>query len=126
MSRQVELVLASKDHYETLNSHRGATPHELKARYKRMALLLHPDKNPEEVAAVAFKRVTDAWESLGLALPRAEYDAQLDGGTASTEDAEDAGNSEAGGVRAGRGDASAPQGPPGLKKRRARPNARRR
>ena len=45
-----------------------------------MALLLHPDKNPEESAALAFKRVNDAWGVVGAALSRAEYDATLDEG----------------------------------------------
>ena len=42
------------------------------ACYKRLALLLHPDKNPEEKAAVAFKRMNDAWDVLCDPLHRAE------------------------------------------------------
>jgi hypothetical protein len=52
---QIELVLGPDDdkplparsHYDVLNSHRASFPAELKSSYRRMALLLHPDKNPQ-------------------------------------------------------------------------------
>ena len=43
-----------------------------------MALLLHPDKNPRSEAAVAFKRVSDAFAVLSAPESRAEYDAASD------------------------------------------------
>ena len=52
-----EVAHSGKSHYEVLHAHRGATPAEIKACYKRMALMLHPDKNPHETAAAAFKKV---------------------------------------------------------------------
>ena len=52
-----EVALAGKNHYEVIKAYRGASPVELKACYKRMALMLHPDKNPSEDAAIAFKKV---------------------------------------------------------------------
>ena len=60
----LQVSLAGTNHYETLNSHRAAAPSELKACYKRMALFLHPDKNPSEQATVGFKRVQDAYDIL--------------------------------------------------------------
>jgi len=35
----------SMTHYDVLNTHRAASASELKSAYRRMALLLHPDKN---------------------------------------------------------------------------------
>ena len=68
------------DVHVALNSYRAASPLELKGSYKRMALLLHPDKNPSEQAVGGFKRVQDAYDTLSDALRRAEYDAELDTG----------------------------------------------
>jgi len=107
-------VQASTNHYDTLNCYREASSRELKANYRRMALLLHPDKNPDDRAAVAFKQVTDAWEVLSDLMQRAEYDAAADGGDEEEEAAE--GDRE----RSDRGVSAAPAGPPGLKKRRPR------
>lgn len=109
-----EIAHAGKTHYEVLNAHRGASPAELKACYKRLALLLHPDKNPHESAAAAFKKVSDAFTVLGDPCERAEYDAATDNGAAIEEGAVD----EDGTVRP---PDDMPQGPPGLKKRKARP-----
>ena len=108
-----EVAHAGKDHYGVLNVHRGATPTEVKACYKRMALMLHPDKNPEETAAAAFKKVSDAFTVLGDAYERAEYDANLDNGMAA--EGEGAAAGEDGSVPPA-GDM--PEGPPGLKKRK--------
>jgi len=114
----VEAALNGKTHYEVLNSHRAASNAELKACYRRMALLLHPDKNPEESAAVAFKKVSDAWDALSTPLNRAEYDAGLDG-SLGEGDEEAKAEAEKEDVRefARSGDTGVPSGPPGLKKR---------
>lgn len=55
-----------------VNSSFCSAPICTQACYKRMALMLHPDKNPDESAAAAFKRVSDAWDALGTPLNRAE------------------------------------------------------
>jgi len=110
-----EVALAGKSHYEILHAYRGASPVELKACYKRMALLLHPDKNSHESAATAFKKVGDAFAVLSDPLQRAEYDASVDNGEAL--------ESEDGALADGevRPPDDMPSGPPGLKKRKARP-----
>lgn len=115
----VATALAGKTHYEVLNSHRAATSLELKACYKRMALMLHPDKNPEQAAADAFKKVSDAWDALSTSLHRAEYDAGLDGALGDGDDESHA-EAEKEEVRefARSGDTGVPSGPPGLKKRK--------
>ena len=89
-----------------------------------MALLLHPDKNPSEQAVGGFKRVQDAYDTLSDALRRAEYDAELDtGGPTPEGETEEEAQAEK-----DKGDVplrpSVPDGPPGLKNRRARPGRR--
>ena len=54
-----------------------------------MALLLHPDKNPRESAAGAFKKISDAFVTLSNPCERAEYDAGLDSGLGSEEESAD-------------------------------------
>ena len=82
-----------------------------------MALLLHPDKNPEESAALAFKRVNDAWGVVGAALSRAEYDATLDeGGDVETGEVEQ--------EEAAAAPAAAPAVPPKVAGRRRAARAR--
>ena len=111
-----EVATSGKSHYEVLHAHRGATPSELKGSYKRMALLLHPDKNPGADAADAFKKVSDAFTVLGDAYERAEYDAALDNGQWAEEDA--GGETTDDPIRQ---PDDMPSGPPGLKKRKPRP-----
>ena len=108
----------AQTHYDVLNSHRAAPPSELKSCYRRMALLLHPDKNPEERAAVAFKRVTEAWDVLSHPAGRAEYDATLDGGGSLFDDPDTEPAADAPFVPP---DAGVANLPPGVKKRRAKP-----
>ena len=115
----VELALAEgATHYEALNAIRTMTPVELKGCYKRMALLLHPDKNHDESAPSAFKRVTEAWDALGDVYRRADYDAELDG--AFEMPADEGGADEANEANERSAADTLPEGPPGLKKRRPR------
>lgn len=44
-----------KDYYEILNVTKEATDSEIKKSYKKLALLLHPDKNKAPGSAEAFK-----------------------------------------------------------------------
>ena len=64
-------------------------------------------------AAKAFERVSEAYTTLTDAYKRAEYDAELDGGGTGEEGVEEAD----GAVMT----PDMPSGPPGLKKRKARP-----
>ncbi|HEX7355640.1 MAG TPA: molecular chaperone DnaJ [Mycobacteriales bacterium] len=53
------------DYYAVLGVARDATPEEIKRAYRRLAVQLHPDKNPGDAAAEArFKEVTQAYEVL--------------------------------------------------------------
>ena len=73
-----------QDPYEVLQVERACSAVEIKAAYQRLILVHHPDrKRPSSssgVAAVAaaaddeFLRIQQAWEVLGDASRRAEYD----------------------------------------------------
>merc|ERR1711990_482881 len=54
----------SKSLSAALGVHSDAKPHELRKAYRRLALLLHPDKNKAPGAGEAFKTVTNAFEAL--------------------------------------------------------------
>ncbi|CAJ1363350.1 unnamed protein product [Effrenium voratum] len=53
-------------HYEALGLEQGASASEIRKAYRRLALIYHPDKNPEdpEAAAETFRRLAEAYEAL--------------------------------------------------------------
>ena len=63
--------------YEVLGVDRKATSEEIRAAYKKLALVYHPDKNhgSQEEAAVRFKEVQGAYSTLMDAEERQWYDA---------------------------------------------------
>jgi len=63
------------DLYEVLGVAKDATAKEITKTYKMLARELHPDVNPDDAAAEdRFKAVTAAYDVLGDADKRAEYD----------------------------------------------------
>jgi len=65
----------SKDYYQILRVSRGASPDEIKKVYRRLAMKFHPDKNPDDTAAVEqFKEINEAYEVLSNPEKRQEYD----------------------------------------------------
>jgi molecular chaperone DnaJ len=61
--------------YETLGVIRDATPEQIRAGYRKLALQFHPDRNPGDPAAEArFKQVQDAYDTLSDPLRKADYD----------------------------------------------------
>ncbi|KAJ3435790.1 DNAj domain containing protein [Anaeramoeba flamelloides] len=68
------------DHYQQLNLSRHATREEIKSAYKKMALLYHPDKVPEDKksqAAKTFSKVNEAYHILSDQELRKKYDHSL-------------------------------------------------
>lgn len=65
-----------KDHYAVLEVPRNATLEVIKAAYRRLCKLFHPDKNPGSAAAEArMKDINGAWEVLRDDDKRKSYDA---------------------------------------------------
>lgn len=62
------------DYYELLGVTVDATPTQLKKGFRKLALQLHPDKNPGEDAAVLFNEVRVAYETLMDPQERSWYD----------------------------------------------------
>jgi len=67
--------MAQRDHYEVLGVARGATQEEIKAAFRKLAALHHPDKNPgDSEAVVRFKEINASYQVLGDPNRRAMYD----------------------------------------------------
>lgn len=72
----------SRDHYETMLAAPGETEAELKARWKKMAMELHPDRfvsmkpDVQKAAQDRFAEVSGAWGVLGDSVRRRAYDSE--------------------------------------------------
>lgn len=65
----------NKDYYGTLGVDRNATADEIKAAYRRLAKLHHPDRNPGDSSAEErFKEINEANDVLGHDITRHIYD----------------------------------------------------
>jgi len=62
-----------RDYYEVLGVEKDATQKQIKDAYRRLARKLHPDVNPDPEAADKFKEVGEAYEVLGDAEKREQY-----------------------------------------------------
>lgn len=62
------------DYYAVLGVERHANDHEIKAAFRHLALLYHPDVNPGDDAARRFQGIKEAYEVLGNPARRRRYD----------------------------------------------------
>lgn len=67
--------MAKQDYYEVLGADRSADAAELKSTYRKLAMKLHPDRNPGDAEAEQkFKEVNEAYDVLRDEDKRAAYD----------------------------------------------------
>jgi curved DNA-binding protein CbpA len=66
-----------RDHYKVLEVPREATAEEIQHAYRMLAMRHHPDRNPSTEAAAKMAAINEAWEVLGEARRRRDYDIQI-------------------------------------------------
>src|SRR5262245_66007611 len=67
--------MAKRDFYEVLGLSRSCDEKELKVAFRKLAMQLHPDRNPgDHTAELKFKEVNAAYEILKDPQKRAAYD----------------------------------------------------
>lgn len=64
-------------YYDILGVARSATETEIKRAYRKLAVVYHPDKNPDPSAEQLFKLINEAYEVLGDGPKRSRYDLEL-------------------------------------------------
>ncbi|CAJ1407736.1 unnamed protein product [Effrenium voratum] len=63
-SREVRRILRARSHLACLDFDEAPEPAELKKSYRRLSLLVHPDKCQETDAKAAFQKLSEAFEAL--------------------------------------------------------------
>src|SRR6266480_3676532 len=67
--------MSKRDYYEVLGISRTASDQEIKSAYRRLAMLYHPDKNPNDAGAEEkFKEAAEAYGVLADGEQRRRYD----------------------------------------------------
>ncbi len=66
------------DYYKILGLSANAGPTEIKAAYRKLAKIFHPDKNPDNKEALEkFRQIKEAYETLSNPLKKQRYDSKL-------------------------------------------------
>ncbi len=66
--------MANKNYYETLGISKDATPDQIKAAFRRMAMKHHPDKGGGSDAEAKFKEINEAYQVLSDPQKKSMYD----------------------------------------------------
>jgi molecular chaperone DnaJ len=67
--------MSKRDYYDVLGVAKGATAEEVKKAYRKLAMQLHPDRNPDDSTAdQKFREVNEAYDVLKDEQKRAAYD----------------------------------------------------
>jgi curved DNA-binding protein CbpA len=66
-----------RDHYKILEIPRDASAEDIQHAYRALAMRFHPDRNPSPDAAAKMTSINEAWEVLGDARRRRDYDIQI-------------------------------------------------
>lgn len=69
--------MADSNHYDTLDLNPGASQEEIKHAYRRLVKQFHPDSNSETADHEQTIRINAAYEVLGDAQKRQDYDQQM-------------------------------------------------
>eukprot|EP00347_Sterkiella_histriomuscorum_P018568 403345022 len=67
-------ILTKQNYYEILGVAKTSTEEDIKKSYRKLALKLHPDKNPAPKATEAFKKINTAFATLSDKDQRSKYD----------------------------------------------------
>ncbi len=74
----VATATGSKDYYKILGVPRNAGVEEIKKAYRKLAVKLHPDKNPgSKIAEEKFKEINEANQVLSDPVNRSKYDGDM-------------------------------------------------
>jgi len=67
--------MSKRDFYDVLGCNKGAPISEIKAAYRKLAMELHPDRNPgDKTSEAKFKEINEAYDVLKDEQKRAAYD----------------------------------------------------
>jgi molecular chaperone DnaJ len=67
--------MSKRDYYDVLGLKKGCAATEIKASFRKLAMELHPDKNPgDHTAEIKFKEINEAYDVLKDEQKRAAYD----------------------------------------------------
>src|ERR1700751_2010414 len=67
--------MAKRDYYEVLGVAKGSSEAEMKAAFRKLAMQLHPDRNPgDKDSEHRFKEINEAYDVLKDGDKRAAYD----------------------------------------------------